>query len=161
MVLADLDAEQRRPGEPVALDEVLDTDREVVPREVVVEQVDGDGDRTLRMRRPPVAGTTRRFDHHRPAEADQQGAVVLLDEEVSGGEQPTAGVVPPQERFDLHRPTGAQLEDRLVPADQLTAVERTLELRFGDDRGRDAVHEQHPPTGPLPASGDRRDGRCA
>ncbi len=74
------------------------------------------------------------FDDDRPPDAHEQRVVVFVEEEVAGTEQPRRRVIPAQQGLDPDRLVGREVDDRLVQADQLTAVERPLELRLCDRR---------------------------
>ena len=68
-------------------------------------------------------------------------------------------MVPAQQRLHLHGHAGPQVDHRLVEADQLTAVERALQLRLGDERRLRRDSWQHPPSGlPVPDQKDRLRG---
>jgi len=105
----------------------------------------------------PLPGAARRFDHNRPPDAHEERAVVRIDEEFVRGEQPVVRVVPPEERLDVHGRPRFELHDRLVEPDQLTAIERALQVRFGGDVLAPVHRRSSDRDAPSPVSEDRRD----
>ncbi len=89
--------------------------------------------------RLPGAELAARLRDDPPTHRDDEPGLLRDRDELGRREQPTARMVPPDERLEAEGPARAEVDDRLVVEDELAALERPpqvgLELESGDRGG--------------------------